>query len=208
MIMDNRNTIGPPGATEIKPFMARLEDLFSKMDGIYDTVAGQYGFCCRGCDDNCCLTRFYHHTWVEYFFLERGVSGLSSAARTNILTRAREVCQKIEAADREGQKLRIMCPLNREGLCLAYAHRPMICRLHGMPHELRSPAGEIYRVPGCDDFTRQCGEPQYVEFNRTPLYLEMARLEQEFRQNFGLPKKYKATIAEMVLGLPHQPNCA
>jgi Fe-S-cluster containining protein len=202
--MVNENNDGVPNFLEMQPFLERMEVLFNNMDRTYATVADQYGFRCRGCDDNCCLTRFYHHTWVEYFFLERGVSGLSPDVGADIRNRSRDVCRKMEAADREGQKPRVMCPLNRQDLCLVYDYRPMICRLHGMPHELRNPAGEIYQVPGCDEFSRQCGEPDYLKFNRTPLYLDMARLEHDFRQAFGLGKKTRATIAEMIVRMPFQ----
>ena len=42
--MDKDNTIGRPDTSELKPFLERLEGLFSKMDRVYDSVAEQYGF--------------------------------------------------------------------------------------------------------------------------------------------------------------------
>jgi hypothetical protein len=64
------------------PLLDRLAALFEQMDATYDAVAGQYGFQCHGCEDNCCQTRFYHHTLIEYLFLMEGINALD-AGRAN-----------------------------------------------------------------------------------------------------------------------------
>ena len=75
----------------------------------------------------------------------------------------------------------------------------MICRLHGIPHELRRPGHPEQRSPGCGEFNRRCGRMAYHPFDRTPLYTELARLESGFQQALGVHRRFKYTIAEMLL---------
>ncbi len=184
------------------PLLNRLEALFGDMDRTYARVADQYGFRCRGCADNCCLTRFYHHTLLEYLYLIEGMRALETDIRQAVRKQALAVCAKMADADSRGETLRIMCPLNRDGRCLAYAFRPMICRLHGIPHELHRPGGNIVKNPGCDAFFDQCrdsGTALYIRFDRTPFYRQMAMLEKELRRKTEYADKIKLTIAQMLV---------
>jgi len=179
----------------------RLGALFKEMDRAYAAVAGQYGFQCNGCADNCCLTRFHHHTLIEYVYLMEGMQTLATGVQKKIDAQASAVCEALSAADRRGEPLRIMCPLNLGGQCLLYTYRPMICRLHGIPHELQRPGGGITCMPGCDAFFDQCrrgGKTDYIRFDRTPLYRRMALLEKEMRQATGYTAPIKLTVAEML----------
>ncbi|WP_319523110.1 hypothetical protein [uncultured Desulfosarcina sp.] len=183
------------------PLLDRLASLFAQMDAAYDAVAGQYGFQCNGCEDNCCRTRFYHHTLIEYLYLMEGMSALDADTAGKILLRARQVCEKMADTDRQGKAFRMMCPLNRDERCLLYAYRPMICRLHGIPHELRRADGNAMKMPGCDAFLSQCrdhGKTDYIRFDRTPLYRQMAMLEKEFRLATGADDPIKLTVAQML----------
>ena len=58
---------------KLSPFFNQLQDIFAEMDCKYDAVAESYGFKCRGCEDNCCLTRFFHHTYLEYLLSADGI---------------------------------------------------------------------------------------------------------------------------------------
>ncbi|MDO9112077.1 MAG: hypothetical protein Q7U40_15565 [Desulfatirhabdiaceae bacterium] len=180
-----------------KPYLDRLAAIFRKMDERYDETAGKYGFVCSGCEDGCCKTRFYHHTLIEYFYLKSGLESLPSKDRMMFHSRALNVNSKCETpfAPASG----VMCPLNESGRCRLYEHRPMICRLHGIPHELNHPSKGRAKGPGCDEFVIQCGKKPYIPFDRTPLYLELADLEKTFRQKTGLSIKMKMTIAEMIV---------
>jgi hypothetical protein len=60
------------------PLLDRLTSLFEQMDAAYDAVAGQYGFFCQGCADNCCRTRFHHHTLIEYLYLMEAMNDLDA----------------------------------------------------------------------------------------------------------------------------------
>ena len=114
---------------------------------------------------------------------------------------AGSVDDKHRKADRTGKTVRVMCPLNENSACLIYDYRPMICRLHGIPHELRKPGQKPVYGPGCDLFAERCGKSPYIPFDRTPFYQEMAGLEQVFRQALGRNDKIKMTIAKMLLQL-------
>lgn len=180
-------------------FLKKLAEIYAAMDQKYTDAAGHYGFSCTGCDDNCCLTRFYHHTLLEYLYILKGFRRLESKKQAELKHRALDVCQKTDLADKKGLSVRLMCPLNVDGLCLLYEHRPMICRMHGIPHELKSPDGRRAHGPGCDAFSRQCMEKNYFKFDRTPFYLEMASLEKELKQTAGTMEKVRFTVAQMLM---------
>jgi Fe-S-cluster containining protein len=180
-------------------YFDRLQSIFGRMDLAYDKASGHYGFRCNGCEDNCCRTRFYHHTYLEYLFIRKGFEYLNPAERDAIQAGAEEVCRQSDLADKQGVPVRLMCPLNKDGLCLLYRYRPMICRLHGIPHELRKPGQSVIHGPGCADFGNRCGDKPYYQFDRTPFYFEMAKLENEFKQAFSLTARIRMTIAEMIV---------
>jgi hypothetical protein len=177
----------------------RLRDIFAAMDPAYIRAAEHYQFQCDGCTHNCCLTRFYHHTCLEYYYLRRGLESLDARKKSEILLRAEEVCRETAAADEKQLPVRQMCPLNHESLCILYPHRPMICRLHGIPHELQKPGQDVIHGPGCGTFNERCSNKPYTKFERTPFYIELARLENEFKQAAGRPGKIKMTISEMII---------
>ncbi len=196
--MNSLSALADFQADKLDIFLSRLQTIFAQMDQKYDEVAEAYGFKCRGCEDNCCLTRFYHHTYLEYLYVRLGFDKLDFPERKIILTRAADVCRQVEMADKKGEPVRQMCPLNQSGMCSIYFYRPMICRMHGIPHELRKPGQPAFHGPGCGDFDKQCPDVSNVQFDRTPFYFEMAKLENEFKQAAGLTGRIKLTIAEMI----------
>ena len=184
------------------PFLSELETLFDAMDREYNRIAGAYGFTCTGCADNCCQTRFYHHTLLESTYLAKGFHTLVKTDREKIATRAEKVVKQSEEADACSDSVRLWCPLNEEGMCLLYAYRPMICRLHGIPHELKRPGQTPRMNPGCDDFHDRYGQGNHIAFDRTPFYAGMVELEQRLRQAVGCSDRLKLTVAEMILRFP------
>ncbi|MFO7712866.1 hypothetical protein [Desulfosarcina sp.] len=189
--------------------LKRLETLFLEMDRAYAAVADQYGFRCDGCADNCCLTRFHHHTLLEYLYLVEGMRTLESGVRRTLQKNASAVSACMSAADGCDETLRIMCPLNRDGWCSLYRYRPMICRLHGIPHELQRPGGGIIKNPGCNPFLERCresGKTDYIRFDRTPFYRQMAMLERDLRRETGYTEKLRLTIAQMLVTIMDSGN--
>lgn len=179
--------------------MGQLKGVFREMDQHYADVAGRYGFRCSGCEDNCCLTRFYHHTLLELLLLWEGFSRLPPAHRERISDIARHVSRESERIAALGESPRIMCPLNEAGLCILYDARPMICRLHGIPHELKTPGRGVSRGPGCGAFEARCGQLPYLTFDRTPFYAKMAQLERQLQQAVAGPGKTRMTVAAMIV---------
>ena len=179
--------------------MGKLKTLYAAMDQKYNETADYYGFHCKSCKDNCCLTRFYHHTVLEYFYILYGYNTLESDRQIKVKSMALEVCRKTDEADKRGAAIRIMCPLNFDGLCILYDYRPMICRLHGIPHELQKADHSVVYSPGCESFTQQAESKKYYKFDRTPFYIKMAELENELRHAAGINQKLKMTVAQMLI---------
>ena len=180
-------------------FLDRLKVIYEAMDQKYKEAADYYGFHCQGCHDNCCLTRFYHYTLLEYLYVLEGYNTLGPDRQIETRNRALEVCRKTDEADEKGIKVRLMCPLNFDGMCMVYNYRPMICRLHGIPHELQRGGQNVIHSPGCDVFTEQNREKSYFKFDRTPFYIKMAELENEMKIAAGINQKLKMTVAEMLI---------
>lgn len=176
-----------------------LKSFYSEMDDEYKRVGNHYGFECNGCKDNCCYTRFYHHTLIEFIYLMEGLESLDVEMQNAIITKADSACGKINEADLQNSPVRVMCPLNFDNKCILYTYRPMICRLHGLSHELKKPGQKPVFSPGCDLFTEQSEKKKYCSFDRTPFYMEMARLEKALRQTLKNTEKFKMTIARMIL---------
>ena len=179
--------------------LRQLEALYHAMDAAYDTVAKNYNFACRGCADNCCLTRFYHHTLVEVTGLLVGYRGLPENERTSILERAHVYCRALQTSEQHDQPLKKLCPLNADERCLLYQQRPMICRLHGVPHAMRHPARGLITGTGCHMFEATCSQADGHPLDRTPLYSAMAMLEKSLRRDSGIESPVRLTIAEMIL---------
>ena len=181
----------------IQSCLVRLEDLFARMDQAYDAVAARSGFQCRGCEDNCCRSLFYHHTVAEYLFLRQGLRRLSDSSRAQVRERAlRRLTVEAPGADPGAGG---MCPLNEAGLCILHAHRPMICRLHGIPHFLRRPDGALQTGPGCNAFYSADGRADTARLDRTPWYAGLSQLEGELRRAVGFERRVKLTIAGMLV---------
>ena len=179
-------------------FLPKLKSVYADMDRQYEPVATGYGFVCRGCEENCCRTRFYHHTLLEYLYIREGFNTLAPDKQRRVGNRVKTVIAISAVADRKGITVNEMCPLNFDGRCILYAYRPMICRLHGLPHALHRPDKGIQFHPGCHIFVDQCKDSSYSRLDRTPFYIEMARLERKLKAAAGITQKLKMTVAEML----------
>lgn len=182
----------------------KIAALYKRMGSAYSDAAEQVGLSCEGCDDNCCTSYFQHHTYVEWAYLWQGMNALPETQRREYLDRAEDYVTRAQAALSAGERPRILCPLNNDGLCGMYEHRLMICRMHGVPNVLVKPNGQRVQFAGCyrtQELTRDRSDVFVLD--RTPLYRDLALLEMEFlgskiRQ---LPR-VDLTLAEMLLSGP------
>lgn len=176
-------------------FELRVRDLMGSADRAYAAATVCYGFQCRGCDESCCGERFYHYTLAEYLLLSIGLETLADEVRREVAARASDATVRIGRGED-----RVYCPLHDDGGCLLYAYRPMICRLHGVPHVLRRPDLREQPGTGCHLFHEAGGQPEsgHCRLDRTPLYAEMAALEIELRRTLGFSDRIRMTIADMV----------
>ena len=181
------------------PFLEKLRRIFQDMDQAYQKAAVGYGFQCQGCEDNCCLTRFHHHTLLEFLYIYEGFQTLATGEKERVVKSAFNVRQVYVEADKTGDSSRIMCPLNTNNRCLLYDYRPMICRAHGIAHKLHHPIKGVVNGPGCHMFTEvKLGKDDF-RFNRTPFYTTMAQLEKQLRESMNIAGKIRLTVADMVL---------
>ena len=188
----------------------RLAALYDRMQREYDRAAAQApGFTCAGCPQNCCTSFFQHHTYVEWAYLWQGLEALPGARRAGFLERARDYLDAARAAQARGEVPAAMCPLiTREGedggagRCGLYAHRLMICRLHGVPHALATPGRPPREFPGCWRYGEAAAAAP-VLLDRTPLYRELAGLERDFLgPRAGRLPRVDLTLAEMLVQGP------
>jgi len=174
-----------------------LSNLYQLMDDAWSRIAALYQFQCNGCQDNCCKSLFFHHTHIEKVYLRHGFDQLESDRKNDILNKAEDYCRKTFLADGEIKNLKIMCPLNEKSRCILYPYRPMICRLHGLPHELRKPGSNPVIETGCR--AGRFDSQSYFKFDRTLFYQKMAHLEIYYRQTSKKKGKINETIAQMLI---------
>ncbi len=185
-----------------KPSFQSLVSLYKQMDNAWDSIAAAYDFTCCGCEDNCCTSLFFHHTHIERAYLIHGFHQLAPDVQDTILNRAETYCARTFSPDPTDngsgiKSLKIFCPANEDGRCLLYPYRPMICRLHGLPHELCRPGASPIKGSGCHagDFDHKA----YIKFDRTPFYRQMAGIEMAFRRDMNKTGRLKETVAQILI---------
>ncbi len=184
----------------MKQYFKRLDKLYNKMDMAYHKAASHYGFACKGCGDNCCRSFFYHHTFIEKDYLFSKANKLKATDKASLQKDAMRYLKAIALENTQGAG-KPLCPLNKGEQCILYGARPMICRLHGIPHHLGIPGRSINKNPGCDAGTSLFNSASYFSFDRIPFYKELAEIEREYRKKFIKSGKIKQTIAHMLIDL-------
>ena len=170
----------------MKPVLPRaafrkLAALNARMSETYDQAATTLGLACADCPDNCCHSFFQHHTQIEWAYLRQGLAGLAEPDRAVLLERAEAYLREARPLLACGELPRIACPLLDAGRCLLYAHRPMICRLHGVPGLLVKPDGSRAESPGCPRAQALVAQGRSaLVLDRTPFLEALFNLEVEF----------------------------
>jgi Fe-S-cluster containining protein len=181
-------------------FFNKLDNLYIKMDKAYTKAASHYGFECNGCEDNCCRSFFHHHTFIEKDYLLSKANELAPETK-KILKKSAALYLDSVSQDGAAKEGRPLCPLNKDDKCILYSVRPMICRLHGIPHHLNIPGRAIKENPGCDAGASFFNSKDYYAFDRIPYYKEMVEIEKEYRKAIGKSDKIKVTISHMLLDI-------
>lgn len=193
--------------------MNRFNDLFDsyrllleELDRWFSGCVERYSddiACCKGC--SACCRGLFDISLLDAGLLQAGFMQLDPTLREQVLAKARRRVDELQAQWPEFQPPYILnrlpheewqkmpeddptpCPLlSAEGQCLVYAHRPMICRLHGLPNIDSS--GESFADAFCSlNFTR-----------RDPLRLR--ELRYPFRASFEREFTLLEQFAERVLG--------
>ena len=145
------------------------------------------------------VTRTFTTIPSEYGYILKGYRLLDWRKCADIREKALNGIGDRKARDKKERAGRYLCPLNFDGRCILYSFRPMICRLHGIPHEFQTINPKVFHAPGCDLFTAQHGNMEYFKFDRTPFYTRMAKLESQLKQAIQIDSKLKMTIAEMIV---------
>ncbi len=180
--------------------LLHLPRLYADMENRYADIAANIGLTCADCPNNCCTSYFQHHTHVEWAYLWQGLATLPGTRLRDVRARAAEYVEQARQILAEQRAPDIMCPLNEDGRCILYAHRLMICRLHGVPNVFTLPNGGTKEFPGC--FRSQALATKGVglpKLDRTDFYRRLAELEMAYLRGMAQkPSRVRLTLAEMI----------
>jgi Fe-S-cluster containining protein len=138
--------------TDIIPFYQQYEQLVSHMDQVFHQMKEQYSECVTcylGCAD-CCYALF-DLTLIEAMYIHDKFVALDEQQQKQILAKAESVDRQIHVIKRKAYKAaqsgrdqneimidiareKIGCPLlTDDNQCVLYEHRPITCRIYGLP---------------------------------------------------------------------------
>jgi len=183
---------------EIKDFLDELTSVYHTLDKQYKEVADFYGLECSQCVDNCCQSPFFVNSLIEHFYLMEGLHKLTEVQKAEIFQKANSYNSAYSKTSRAEINFRRFCPLNKDGKCVLYEFRPMMCRVYGVPGLMRSPRGQVIEFAGCKGFEVLKKEISR-RFDRTEFYKRVAELEGRLRKKLVYYQKYKKTIAQAII---------
>ncbi len=176
-------------ALDLKEHFVKYEALVQMVDGVFERVKKEYPkevFCRKKCSD-CCYAIF-DLTLIEALYLNdkflKKFSGMGKNSLIEIADKTDRVLVKMKRnAYREVKKgaeqleivakmsqERVRCPLlGKDDLCVIYEHRPITCRIYGIP---TSTAGSSH-ICGRTNFKQ--GEP-YPTLNMDKIYGQLQLL--------------------------------
>jgi len=140
-------------ALDFTEFFKRYEAIIGEADQVFHAVRDKYAEnvrCEKGCSD--CCHALFDLTLVEALYLNSNFnSKFSGKARNEVLERADAADRQVHLLKHEAfkavkdgknaqeilaemAKVRVRCPLlDDEGACVMYEHRPVTCRIYGVP---------------------------------------------------------------------------
>lgn len=181
----------------------RYESLVNGADRAFQRMAKDYVQeikCKRGCSD-CCHALFGLFL-VEAFSLKESFDALERKERRKILARCDKADRDIQrmqekhkvSGQEEGDasealgKERLRCPLlSDQEVCLLYPHRPITCRVYGIPTAIRGKA-RVCRKAGFKEGT------SYPAFNLDQVQKELYLLSRELLARHGTADPEQASL--------------
>ncbi|RMG68177.1 MAG: YkgJ family cysteine cluster protein [Nitrospirae bacterium] len=183
---------------DVSKHLETLYGVYDEIERAYNEAADFYGFSCQGCEENCCTTVFYHHTLIEYFAVIDGFDSLPEDLKEEAQKRAKDYVRELNKFRGKESLVKMYCPLNFDGLCKIYKHRPLICRIHGLPGFFKHPTRGIQQFGGCKRFERLHKSSREKMIDRTKFYTQIATLESQLRRDMNYVIRFQKTIAEMI----------
>ena len=181
----------------------KYKHLVAKGDAAFETMEQEHGSCIKckiGCSD--CCHAIFGLFLIEAAYIQEHFNGLDRKVRREALKRAetyekelKRIEEKLQAHEDDPHvktyalsKERVRCPLlNEDEECIIYPHRPMTCRVYGIPTAIQGKA----RVCGKAAFKR--GE-SYPTFDLDGCYQELFRLSKELLVRMGQSDMEKASL--------------
>lgn len=179
------------------------EDLAAKADQAFLKVQKEYGSCIK-CDVHCadCCHSVFGLFLIESVYLNYHFNMLDRRRRREAVARGDksdrdllEVEKKLQLYNHDPQmkalamaKERIRCPLLDDSRkCVLYAHRPVTCRVYGIPTIINGKARACWKAA----FAK--GEP-YPAFNLDGAYRELYRLSEKLLARAGQKDMERASL--------------
>ena len=179
------------------------EFLVDKAEKFFQEVSGEYSACIRcerGCTD-CCHAVFglFH---IEAAYIQSQFSALPLSIRAPALGRCEEAENNLDALSRRLEEERgdpqkhvqalaverVRCPLlDDRGDCILYSHRPITCRIYGIPTYVQGKA----RVCGKANFNQG---KKYPVFDLDGTYRQLYRLSTELLGDSGCEDLERASL--------------
>lgn len=140
----------------LEPYFEKYTVLVKQVDAVFSQVVEEYADCvsCKlGCSD--CCHALFDLTLIEALYIKRQFDAVfEGQQRESLLERANRADRDVHRLKRSAQKeyeqgksqeailqemaeQRIRCPLlDDNDQCVLYDHRPITCRLYGIPTEI------------------------------------------------------------------------
>ncbi len=181
----------------------KYKQLVAKGDAAFETIERDHGSCVKckvGCSD--CCHAIFGLFLIEAAYIQEHFYRLDRKVRREILSNAEKYEKELQRVEERLQahkddprmksyalsKERVRCPLlNEDDECVIYPHRPITCRVYGIPTAIQGNA----RVCGKAAFER--GE-SYPTFNLDACYKELYQLSKELLVQMGQSDMEKASL--------------
>ena len=188
-------------ALDLNEYFVKYEALVQVVDGIFNRVKNEFPkevFCREKCSD-CCYALF-DLTLVEALYIKHKFNEkFSGKERNDIIEIASKTDRALVKMKRDAYKKvkdgadqleivgkmsqeRVRCPLlGEDNLCVMYEHRPITCRVYGIP---TSTAGASH-ICGRTNFVQ--GQP-YPTLNMDKIYTQLQLISAELTKGINSEK--------------------